>query len=352
MHKCLLVVSYGLLVLLAFGQLVHSNDQTDLVGIQLAQAVEPESVEELPTSRLGVFGQAVDYVDVAQRQASDRFGNFMGQVDGFFGDAGSNDDAVSNRSWARIRLDANKPGGEDIDVGPSFKLRAVLPQTERRFKLLFSTEDNDSELAGENFESALAPGSRDDQNASLAIRFIRTARDTGGLSFDLGIRQRDSEVQYFTLVKSTFKGQMARLWFASASNNYYYFSKSGFENKLAFDFRRPLFSKDDFFFRSNTQFNWRKRQKGSIIGQTLGFYMQFGPRKSFALEALAGYHTALNTGVSDRFRGHEFRIRWRHNIWRPWFFYEVWPAVSWFASNDYEKAYGALVRLEVVIGQQ
>jgi len=352
MHRFIRAVSYGVLALLAACHLAYPNDQNGHSAIQIAQTANTETGKEVPPVRLGVLGQAVDYVDDAQRRASDRFGNFMGQVDGFFGDAGTNDDAVSNRSWARIRLDANKPGGEDIDVGPSFKLRAVLPQTERRFKLLFSTEDDDSELAGENVERLQQPGSGSDQNASLAIRFIRTARDTGGLSFDLGLRQRDSEVQYFTRVNTTFRGEMVRKWFANVSNNYYYFSKSGFENKLAFDFRRPLFYRDDFFFRSNTQFNWRKRQKGSIIGQTLGLYVQFGPSRSLALEALAGYHTALNAGVSDRFRGHEFRIRWRHNIWRPWFFYEIWPAVSWSANNDYEKAYGALLRLEVVIGQQ
>jgi len=341
------------------GPLAHTNDQTDLVGFQLAQvaepesqAAEPESLEEQPPSRLGVLGQAVGYVDEAQRQASERFGNFMMQVDGFFGDALSNENAVSNGSWARIRLDANNSGGEDLDVGTSFKLRAVLPETERRFKLLFSTEDDDNELTGGNAGGVLPPGSGDDQNASLAIRFIRTARDTGGLSFDLGIRQRDSRLQYFTRVNSKFRGRLSDLWFASASTNYYYFSKSGFELKLAFDLRRTLLSRDDFFFRSNTQFNWRKHLKGTIIDQTLGLYRQFGLRKSFALEGLASYYSALNTGVDDRFRGHEVRIRWRHNIWRPWFFYEVWPAVSWYASNEYKKAYGALLRLEVIIGQQ
>lgn len=352
MNKRLRVAVFAFCVLFVLGQRAYANEQLEWADQQYAQNTVSVSEEEVPDSRLGVIGQAVDYVDDAQQAASQRFGNFMAQVDGFFGDAGNNEDAVSNRSWARIRLDANKPGGEDIDVGPSFKLRAVLPQTERRFKLLFSTEDDDNVSAGDNAELLQAPGSGDDQNASLAIRFIRTARDTGGLSFDLGVRQRDSEVQYFTRVNATFKGQMTPLWFANISNNYYYFSKSGFENKLAFDFRRPLFSRDDLFFRSNTDLNWRKRRKGSIIAQTLGLYKQFGPRRSFALEALAGYHTSLNGGVSDRFRGHEYRIRWRHNVWRSWFFYEIWPVVSWSANNDYEKAYGALMRLEVVIGQQ
>lgn len=352
MHRCRLLVAYGLLTLPAFCQLVQANEQLDHADAGFVQVASPEPEEEAATSRPGMFGLAVGYVDDAQRLASERFGNFMAQVDGFFGDGSSNEDAVSNRSWARIRLDADKPGGEDIDVGPSFKLRAILPQTERRLKLLFSTEDDESELAGENVERLQAAGSGGDQNASLAIRFIRTARDSGGLSFDLGIRQRDSKVQLFTRVNTRFKGRLLKLWLVSVSNSYYYFSKSGFENKLALDFRRPLFFRDDFFFRSNTQFNWRNRQKGSIIAQTLGVYKQFGPRKSFALEALAGYHTALNADVDDRFRGHEFRIRWRHNIWRPWFFYEIWPAVSWSANNDYERAYGALLRVEVVIGQQ
>jgi len=336
----------GLLLVILSGASVASEPQPPLLlSLSLAQAATEDS-EVQP----GIVGKATVYVDEAQRKASERFGNFMGQVDGFFSNAGVNEDALSNESWARIRLDGIKPGGEDAEVKPSLKVRVVLPETERRFKLLFSTEDDDSEIIGESV--GRTSSSRDDQNASVAIRFIRTARTNGRVDLDLGLRQRDSLVQYFTRLNLGYRGELARHWTASVNNSYFYYNKSGFEDRLSFDFRRVMFFNEELYFRSFTEFNWRNGRKGAIIGHTTGQYTQIDDARSLALEFLAAYHTSLNEGVEDRFRGHELRIRWRHNIWRPWFFYEFWPSVSWPSTNNYEKSFGVLLRMEVVVGQR
>jgi len=296
----------------------------------------------------GVIGQATDIVDEAREAASLRFLNFMADVDGFFGDGGDKVDAVSNQSWARIRLDTEKPGDEDIDVGGSLKLRAILPETERRFRLLLSTEDDDTDNSGDTISSI----NDDDQNVSLALRFIRTAREKASVNFDLGVRQRDDQVQLFGRINNIYRDELGNNWTGRYSNSYYYFSRSGFENRLTIAFQRLFNDRQDLYFRTSTGFNWRNGQKGAVIDETLGVYRRISETKSLAIEGLASYHTALNAGVDDRFRGSELRIRWRHSIWRDWFFYEFWPSVSWPASNGYSGAFGALFRVEVVIGQQ
>lgn len=308
-------------------------------------------IERLPIpdyERLGVVRRSIVIVDDAQRVASERFGSFMGQVDGFFSNAGSDDDAVSNESWARIRIDGVRLTGEDFELDTSVKVRAVLPRTERKLKLLISTEDDDAQEPGET-QSVASQGNK---NASLALRFIRSARDNSDVNIDIGVRRRDGAVQYFGRLNSRYTLDIGPNWQAKAANSYYHYSKSGFENRLSFDFRRLLYAKDNLFFRTYTDFNWEKGQKGAIIGHTSGLYWQLGDRRSVALEASASYHTALNVGIGDRFRGHEVRIRWRHNAWRPWFFYEVWPSVSWPATTGYSQVNGFLVRVEMIIGQR
>lgn len=315
------------------------------------EAAEPVSDDDV-SEDIGIVRKATIYVDDAQQEASERLGNFMSQVDGFFSDPEGDGNPIENKSWARVRLDAKRPGGGDVKVKPSLKLRAALPNTERKLKLLISTEDEDTAVVGDNIEQTLSTTSSSDQNASVAIRFIRSARTNGSVNIDLGVRQRDDKVQYFSRLNTGYKTKVWTKWDASISNSYYYYSRSGFEDRLSFDLRREFFGKEHFFFRSGTEFNWRKGQKGSIVGQSFGIYTQFGPTRFLALEMLAGYHTALNDDITDRFRGHEYRVRWRHNVWRPWFFYEVWPSVSWPSTNGYKKSYGALLRLEVVIGQR
>lgn len=347
LRRCLFVVLASLLSFVSNVSFAQESQSSDKWLLE-----EAESKKDEKDKRIGIVKKATGYVDNAQKQASEGFNNFMIQVDGFFGDTDVNDNLVDNKSWARLRLDGRRPAGESFDVKPSLKLRAVLPQTEKRFKLLFSTEEGDTGIVGESVGSSQSVSGDGDQNASLAIRFIRSARSKANINIDLGVRQRDSDLQYFTRLNTGLRRDFGDFWTVGLSNSYYYYNKSGFEDKLSFTFRRAEFLKEDVVFRSFTELNWRKGRKGSVVGQTLGLYTQFGERKSLAFEMLAGYHTALNGDLEDRFRGHEFRFRWRHNIWRSWFYYEFWPAISWPATNDYERSFGVLLRVEMVIGQR
>ncbi|ASJ70263.1 hypothetical protein [Granulosicoccus antarcticus] len=313
-----------------------------------AEDAKEDEVEKEP----GMVIKAGNYIDGAQGRATESFEAFMTRVDGFFTDASTNSDVLTNDSWARIKLDTQAAEGGTFEMDPSVKIRVSLPNTERRFKLLFSTEGDDTDSVGDNIGGAQSTVVRNNQNASAAIRFIRSARKNGNTDVDLGVRQREGDIQYFGRVSLGYRTKLKRRWDFSASNSYWHYNKSGFENRLTFDFRRVLFYNEDFFFRSFSELSWRKGNKGAITGQTLGLYTQFGERKALALEALASYHTALNEDVLERYRGHEFRIRWRHSIWRPWFSYEVWPSVSWLAENDYERLYSLLFRLEMTIGKQ
>lgn len=328
-----------------FGQdsVPATNDATNTADEQI---IERSPIPDLP--RLGVVRRSIVIVDDAQRIASERFGSFMGQVDGFFSNAGSDDDAVSNESWARIRIEGVRANGEGFELDSSVKVRAVLPRTERKLKLLISTEDDDSQEPGE----VQSESSQGNQNASLALRFIRTARENGDINIDIGVRKRNGAIQYFGRLNSRFNLDIGTNWVAKAANSYYHYSKTGFENRLSFDFRRLLYEKDHLFFRTYTDFNWEKGQKGAIIGHTTGLYWQLDARRSLALEGSASYHTSLNEGIEDRFRGQEYRIRWRHNVWRPWFFYEVWPSVSWPSSTRYRRTNGFFLRVEMMIGEK
>lgn len=346
MHRLSPVALVCLLLCFHTGSAI-AQEASDKSSSAASSAAENETKEPL-----GLVGKAAGYVDGAQKKASLQFNGFMNQVDGFFSDATTNGGELNNDSWARIRLDASRPAGEDFEIKPSVKIRVSLPNTERRFKLLFSTEDDDTDVVGGNVGRVQSSAVSSDSNASAAIRFIRSARDNGNADVDLGVRQREGDIQYFGRLVLGYRKLLARKWNFSASNSYWHYSKSGFENRLTTDFQRQLFYQDNLFIRSHSEINWRKGRKGAIVGQTFGLYSQLGDRKALAFEALAGYHTSLNDGLADRYRGHEFRIRWRHNVWRPWFFYEVWPSVSWPAATDYEKSYGILLRMEMVIGNR
>lgn len=330
--------------------LAQQSDQQASTSQRSAQAIpRARDIQRLeipdkdPTT---VIERSIIIVDDAHNAASESFGDFMGQVDGFFSNAGTDDDAVSNDSWARIRVEGTRAQGNEFALDTSLKLRAVLPRTERKLKLLVSTENEGAQEASEIPNAA----GRDDGNASFALRFLESAQDN--INLDIGLRRRDDVLQYFGRINGRFKLYEGKYWIARAANSYYYYNKSGFENTLSFDFRRKLGVKEKVYFRTFTGFEWEKDRKGSVISSSVGYYWQLDPRRSLAFEVLGSYHTALNEDIGDRFRGHEFRVRWRHNIWRPWFFYEFWPSVAWPASVDYRNVEGFLLRAEVIIGQR
>lgn len=302
----------------------------------------------------GLLETVEDFVDDTQRQASERLIDFVSSVDGFIGSGVESE--VGNESWARIRLEASQPGDEELEFDAKVKLRVVLPQSERRFRLLFSSDDEEEEgtvIRGDDaITSEQIDSSAGDENASLALRFIRTARDTGSVNFDVGVRQTEGAVQLFGRVNASAEGEMVRRWTGKVSNSYYYYSKSGYRNSLRLSAIRPIVHSRNFFFQVSTGFSWRKERKGANIGQSAGFYAEPSERTAIAFEALAAYSTSLNGSQSARFGGTELRVRWRHNVWRPWFHYEVWPSLAWPSSNGYERVWGGLLRVEATIGNR
>lgn len=334
------------------GAYVHANESSlkdESIGSKSDSSQEAADLED-DIIRIGVIRRSIGMVDGAQRVASERFGAFMEQVDGFFSNAGTNDDAVSTGSWARIRVDGVRGDGKPFELKTSVKVRAVLPETERKLKLLISTEDDDVDTTSREQELVDLGGGQ--RNASVALRFIRSARENSKVDLDLGIRDRDSRIQLFGRVNMRFRANLDENWRASLANSYYYYVVSGFENRLSFDLRRQMFLNKDVFFRTFTSFDWENGQAGAVIGHTTGLYWKLGDRRSVALEGLASYQTELSEDETERFRGHQYRVRWRHNIGRPWFFYEIWPSVAWPSTTDFERSFGILLRAEVIIGEK
>ncbi len=295
-----------------------------------------------------MIGRVGTFVDEAQRGASDRFDAFMLDLDDFF--AGDIQAQGLNESYVRVRMDAVSPAVGSFALDPTVKLRLVLPRTEERVRFLFTTEE-DPLADREGIGDGVAVGdARDDQSVSFALSFVRGLRRGVDTSLDVGARQRQGRLQLYTRVRAQVERPIGERWLLRATDRWYYYSVSGFENQLRTDFTRPIDSGGKRFVRSTTTFDWRKGLRGASIGQTLGLYAELSPRTSLAAELLGRYDTALNADATDRYRGAEARLRLRRNVWRPWFFYELWPSVSWPSETDYRRVWHGLARIEVTIG--
>lgn len=285
-------------------------------------------------------------IDRTHTIMNEKFVSVFHQLDGFI--AKSQPTNEGKRSWARIRFDTVKDSEGDVKAKGSIKLRVVLPRTEEKLRLLFSSED-DEETGSRPSQGSTSASENED--FSVALRFIRQARKSGLLNFDLGARFRDSKIQLFTRLNFFYARDMALDFRTTFSNSFYFFSASGLENKFRADLIRPLNESGSVFFRSASELRWRKSRSGVVIGETFGIYAEIDNKRSIAVEGLGSYTTVLGIDETDHFLGTSLRVRFRHNIWRPWFFYEVWPTVSWTPENNFESALGGLFRIEIALGK-
>lgn len=305
-----------------------------------------ETIDSENKSPFSVFTNVSNIADNAQRATTDRFNRFVLSIDGFFGGAESTGEA--NRSWGRLRLDGIDPDDDSFRMRGRLKLRVVLPRSKRRLRLLLSTEDEDLDT---NRSSSSVDGEADEQNVALALRFVRSLSDQISLKFDVGARVRDSKAQIFGRVSAS-NFQVLR-WGVEQkiSNNFFLFSSSGYRNRFNYDIRRPLQRAANVFLRSSTTLEGRKGVRGIAINETLGLYADLNSHTAVAFEGLFNWVSSEDDEVNENFLGSEFRVRFRQNIWRPWFYYEIWPSVSFPASSNYEREFGGRVRVEMSFGQ-
>lgn len=320
-----------------------------LTQVYAADENTDNSVADDQDPKPGVLTGVESKIDETHDRISDRFSSFIVQIDDFIG-SGTGQENL-NTSWARIRLDTIKPGAEPVKLAARVKLRIVLPQSQQRFRLLLDTEDGDASASNSDAAQREQIASEENSDVALALRFVRTAREQFSLNYDIGARVRDDRAQLFGRLNVAYKRKSKFGFTNEFSNNLTYFSSSGYENRFRLDSRRLFFDRDSLYFRNSFDISWRKGNKGAGFGETIGFYADLGKRKALAFEGITGYVTSLNEGVTDKYLGVELRLRYRHNIWRPWFYYEIWPSVSWSSSNDYEQAYGGLFRIEVTLGR-
>lgn len=295
--------------------------------------------------------EETNLIDDVHERVSTGFSDLIGSFDNFFSNA--EDSRQLNRSWMRLRVETSKFESDDIKGRINAKLKLVLPNTEQRVRLLVSTEEEDTRDPDAQTSSDQAIANADnDGNLSLALRFLQSVRDTNSLQFDVGARIRDGKAQAFGRInafKEVSPWPDSRI---NLTNNLWYFSSSGYENNLRLAYEKPLDQWQDALFLSSTQLSVKEGRKGAVIGQSLGLYKNWNERTFTALELLGSVRTADSVSAPEHFRAAQIRLRLRQNIFRPWFYYEIWPRVRWPAENGYRGVFGVLARVEVVVGRR
>ena len=297
-----------------------------------------------------VYGQNPEdpsAIERLQGRLSDRVLKTADSLDKFFGDD-SNTTWHDNETRVRLRLNVDQIQDHGTDVGGQIKIHLVLPGLEGRFRVVANDDDND--------DSQTVDDSRDD--SSVALRFIGFEGAQYNVSFDLGLRIKDSDLDPYVRANAYRGYGLGDVWAGRSEGRVYYYDKTGGRVDLRQYFERRV--SKNMFFRSRTRAQWFDEEGSDIFPeQRFTLYHRLDEKSVLAYEALAGVVPASDSAydpdellvpVGDKYKHAQLRLRYRRNVKWPWFFVEVWPIVAWPEERDYDTVLAARLRFEVVFG--
>ncbi len=309
--------------------------------VLLVLLLSPVALQAQAVGELGAIEQRIDQV---HKDASELLNGFASQIDNYFSD-GLVDNKINNTS-ATLRFDFSDPDDGDFSANAKIKLRLVLPRSEKRIRLLFDVDEEDAEDDTRRFTIT-----DEEQDVSLALRFVRQAQEHLSFNVDVGARRFEQRFQSFARLRLASTREKENNWSYKLSNDLRQYYSSGYVNQLRLDFWRRTKPGSSTVFRTSSSSRWQRNEPGARIDQTVGVYRELNQRSLLAFEMLAGYNTSPEEGRAH-YEGHRARIRYRRNAFRPWMYFEIWPSISWLTENNNRTKLGLLMRTEFRFGQR
>lgn len=263
-------------------------------------------------------------------------------VDSFF----SPDDSFDGQPGTLVRLIGGHGWRDD---GTSFsdsqvKARVVLPGTEERLSLIFTGDEDQLE---DNTELGRDPSRERDQSGfQSALRWAARNSRRINLDADVGIR---SGFNSFTRLRYRYRKPLSDhgLWFRFTQEGVWETDR-GWRLVSTTEFDRPL--TDQVKGRLSASATWSEQNiddnRGVFVNQGAALFVQFNPRAGATIYS----NVESVTRPQHRVEAYRMGARYRHSVWRKWFFYELEPFVNWPKENDYQPISGIVLRLEIQMG--
>lgn len=256
-------------------------------------------------------------------------------IDSFFSDPDYEAEVVSSQFRLRPEVSWRSEQGWDGTLKASFKLK--LPNLERKVSLVGGSSDFDEE-----YDAAVDDDIRE---PAIGLQFFGKEREKWGTSISVGIKFNDfagflgPRFRYMTDLteRTSFRFVQKILW---QTNNEWQF-RSRFDYNFAVN--------DRFFFRQMVDARWRGEYSDEEGLRTrVSSFLTRRLRNAAGLqsEATVIFHTEPDTHVDE----YLLAFRYRKQIWKEWFYYEIVPQVSWEHEFDYKTNPGIRLRIEVFYG--
>lgn len=256
-----------------------------------------------------------------------------------------------DRSFVRVSYAQQYNSLESDPSAFTIRARLSLGRSKKRLKLFIEDFNEDS---AKNIGT-----SGKDTSPSIGIDVFSKARFGIKPKYSIGFRGIDP----FARARFSYQTEFGRWRFEPVQT----FTES-FETQDSF---KDTFNETtEFYLDTPTsestllRFVMDRGTESRVDGMRYDGFVQWfwNPRKHAGLNLSLGFNGSTkyqNTVVysdpplikeENRVYNYLFSIRWRENIWKEWFFYEISPGVNYHESHDYRPNYNINLRIDLFFG--
>jgi hypothetical protein len=320
-----------------------------LMGMALAAAApvlgaESTDSEQAPSGEMSQRRM----VDNIHQSVDDMVQSTVRSIDGFF--VNSEFSTFNDKKTrVRLRLNTDYLQNHGWEVSPKLKLHLVLPGLNDRLRLVV----NDDQGADVDQESPA-----DDDGNDVALRWIGKQSEKKGFSFDLGLRIKSSQLDPFGRINAGIEYPITTNWVGQTTNRLYYYSKTGWRNDFRQYFNRHL--ADGLLLRSRTRLQYfEENASNPFVEQKFSLFQTIRENSAVAYEVLYRRVSEEDSPFDEdevlgapagHYQHWVAQMRFRQQLWRPWFYVEFWPIVAWPEERDYQTSLAARLRFEINLG--
>jgi hypothetical protein len=308
-----------------------------VLPVARASSDEPGSSQDEPPEKKGRIDSLHDTVSTKVNASAV-------WLDTFFDD----ERVVEEENTSSLRLigTMSKEKDDSVEYDTKFRLKIILPYTQKRLKLVISgngedeldPENTPEDNIRENFEQ------RDEENVSLALwySFLTTKRQN--LTFNVGFRLRRASPVIYAGPRYRYLF-MYGTWNIRFIETIRYYTDEGWESETSVDFERTVL--ENFLFRTNVGGSWFEGINGYFYHVNFFLYQPIGTESAFVYE----WSNSMQTRPNHQFSEIVLQISYRQRIWRDWLFIETAPYISFSREQDFDTIPGIYLRLEAIFGK-
>ena len=280
------------------------------------------------------------FLDRHQELGSRYISLFVQSVDNFF--ANSDHIEESTGSFVRLQLESIWTEGRSPTTKGDIKIKARLPKTQKKVKLVFESnpEEQRSALERETRESGPGTATGTDKDTSFYAGLEKDVKQTKWqIKPSIGVRIR-SPLDFYVRLRFQRDIEFEK-WNVHLYQGFYWFDSSGSGADTTMRWDRPL--SHSMLLRFNSYIRYTDINDYFDLTQTVDLVQTFSSRRAITYKIGV---LAIHDDQTSYITHYLANALYRWNVHSDYMFLELQPQVLWAKGNNFKSEFSFLFRLE------